>query len=126
MKKYSLFLLLINLILLFSCGDNVSLDTKDLYKYPWLKPFVHERSLCDFHGTHNIDLGILEFDYKIAEILNEEILINLDSVANIEGWDIIEKNHFSRIYNTELPEEVSVTVRLKIDLLSNRIFFKVQ
>jgi hypothetical protein len=82
-----------------ACLDNVSLKETDLKKYPWLDPFISEYSNSEFKGNSNIDLGTMIFSYKISLDNSNDVIIQLDSVANTEEWVIFKVAQLSRKYS---------------------------
>jgi hypothetical protein len=91
------FVLLI--ILCFSCNESVQLKQEDVIKYDWLRPFVIEIN-NGFEGTHNIDNGILNFNYNVKD--SNEIILKLDNVSLIEKWKINIVNDSTRIFTKDI------------------------
>lgn len=87
------------IFLCFSCNDNVQLKKEDVLKYDWLKPFVIEIN-NDFEGTHNIDNGILKFNYNVKD--SKEIILKLDNVSLAEKWKIKVVNDSTRIFTKDI------------------------
>lgn len=91
------FVLLI--IICFSCNDNIQLKKEDVIKYDWLQPFLIEIK-SEFEGIHNVDKGILKFNYSIKN--PEEIILKLDNVALVENWTVNKVNDSTRIFTKNI------------------------
>lgn len=119
--------LLFYLLFILSCSDNVPLKGNDLEKYPWLSPFMKEINYYNLKGSHNIDLGILEFSCGISdEKTNDALLMQLDSIANTNQWDILLKNEFKRTYSKFIPKEDRVVIQIKFDTKHDRLIFSIR
>lgn len=123
MKASKLFFLSV-FYLLLSCSDNVNLKESDLQGYPWLMPFIND-NIGEFEGKHNIDLGTLEFSYKIPDSING--LSSFDAIAYKEQWKITNKSllkrSFSKAVNDGLRDRTIITIR--IDAVEHRVHFNV-
>jgi hypothetical protein len=128
MKHYFLFRLLFILIFLVCCQENISLKKQDIHKYPWLKPFLLDIT-SNFKGTHDIDRGILQFNYKYDQ-LNKDVFSTFDSIAKWHQWNCTEVNQFNRQYAKHLNQfkaDTSVTViNIKLDTLNGKLFYNIQ
>lgn len=126
LKKYSL---LFVFIFLFSCSDNVKLSISDIEKYSWLTPFTTEFRTAEFEGTHNIDLGTMNFSFKYKDRKSTDIFMKIDSVAYYENWSIEEKTKLYRKISkfvSEYEKDSSyVSIIIRVDTLKERVFFKV-
>lgn len=119
--------LLISLLFVLSCNDNVSLKENDLEKYTWLSPFTKEITYTNFKGSHNIDLGILDFSCTNSDKRTDDVLLlQLDSIANTNQWDILLKNEFERTYSKFIPKEDRVIMRIKLDIKRDRLIFNIR
>lgn len=114
------------IFLCFSCNDNVQLKKEDVLKYDWLKPFVIEIK-NEFEGTHNIDNGILKFNYRVKN--SKAIILKLDKISFAEKWKINKVNDTTRIFTKniliygETIKKTDVTVSYHIS--ENKLFFDV-
>lgn len=127
MKNY--ILLFIGVITFCSCSDNVDMQETDLKKHPWLTSFLISE-IKNFEGTHNIDIGTMQFSYAIPIKSKDGILINIDSVAKNENWSLISSSVIGREYSKTLKQFQADTeqtfVKIEIDTIENRIRFSVK
>lgn len=109
-----------------SCGDNVIFDEKDIKKYPWLTPFITNHEYINFKGVHNIDLGVIRFNYEVSNDKIREILCKIDSVANKDQWETINKTRSNREFSKLIPEMKNVNIKIKVDTVNNIFYFVVK
>jgi len=130
MKKIIKYLFIFYFILLFSCTDNVMFNKEDIKKYTWLIPFVSEINYIDFVGYQNIDIGNINFSYKKPNCYKEDILLQFDSIAYNEHWEIAKKTVSSREFTKIIPlyenEMEKVTIRILIDDIKERVIFNIE
>lgn len=118
------FYIIILILLLFSC-DTVSVNSEDVKKYSEIKPFVlNDR---DFQGTHDLDLGILEFSY-IIDTANAYALNKIDSVAINNEWNVNKISTYKRNYVKNIKaypaDNEQDTLYFEYDKTRNRLNFK--
>lgn len=123
-------LLLIALIVFYSCGDNVELKESDLKKYSWLTPFC-DNSLGVFSGgSHNLDLGQMEFNYELSATSNRNIIYEMDSIAITQQWKVLEFTTTSitmtKLVSYDVKDGGTVHMNIKFDPLTNMIVFNIK
>ena len=122
-KNGFIFISLISILL--ACSDNIPLKRSDLDKYPWLVPFLVGNNATEIKGSHNIDLGTLEFSYELPV----NALLKIDSIAKAENWETIKKEELKREYSKLISEELKdgghVLMKIEIDSKQNRILFDI-
>ncbi len=119
--------LLVSLLFILSCSDNVLLKENDLEKYPWLSPFMKEINYTNFQGSHNIDLGILDFSCSISsKRTNNTLLLHLDSIANTNRWDTLLKKDCERTYSKFISKKDYVVMQIKLDTKRDRLIFNIR
>nr|NQU89386.1 hypothetical protein [Bacteroidota bacterium] len=131
MKMFSVYIILILLAFnLLSCTDNIELKQSDLNKYHWLAPFITVDKFEDFRGFHNIDLGTIEFSYKVSLKAKNDLFIKYDSIALTEQWETIKKNDLERIFSRKVSQDQKdggcITINIISDTLHRRQIFKIK
>lgn len=115
------------LILICSACDNVDLRASDVTKYAWLRPFIFEHE--HFEGTHNLDLGTLDFGYEYLDSY-DDFLRNVDSVIKQEKWTLVKSENGVRIIEKEMELYDGffkvTTLYLKVDSNSREAAFKIE
>jgi hypothetical protein len=124
------FIIISLLFFLISCSDIVPLQKSDLKKYPWLTPFTLDLRDAEFKGYHNIDLGILEFNYEISTINVNEIFIKFDSIAEFDKWKIVKKSELTREYTRSISQNEKYTnqvlIKIEMDTIEQKLFFEIE
>ncbi|MBA4303660.1 MAG: hypothetical protein C0424_05490 [Sphingobacteriaceae bacterium] len=114
-------------ILIGSACDNVDLRASDVTKYAWLRPFIFEHE--HFEGTHNLDLGTLDFGYEYLESY-DDFLRNVDSLIKQEKWTLVKSENGVRIIEKEMEQYDGffkvTTIYLEVDSNSTKAAFKIE
>ena len=113
--------LLILLLSFMSCR-RVPVKENEVLKYSDIIPFVLKNT--DFKGSHDIDLGILYFNYKPTNSIFS--IREMDSIAENEKWKIKTLSTSKRLYLKEIksfPDDVNLD-SLFVYFDGNRIFFE--
>ncbi len=124
------FILVSLIFTLFSCGDNVSLQKNDLRKYPWLTPFTNNLTDTEFEGFHNIDLGIIKFNYDISSKNCKSIFMRFDSIAEFEGWKTLKKSKLIREYTRSISQNAKysnqIVMKIEMDTTEQKLLFEIE
>lgn len=123
-------LTIIVLVALFSCGDNVKMKESDLYKYPWIIPFVKDLSNLEFSGTHNIDLGTIILEYNCSNIDYRDVFEKFDYVSDSCQWIVLSKTKYGRIFSKTVSKEDKdgglIDMNISVDTIKQRICIRIE
>ncbi len=114
-KVYFYVVMLMVVINILKCTDNVSFNVNDINKYPWLVQFTNNFELKDFKGKHNTDLGIIIFNFSLYENELGSVLSKIDSVIIKNGWSTLESTNIKRLIIKEDKKNNSI-IKMKIEL----------
>ncbi|WP_285060212.1 hypothetical protein [Pedobacter ginsengisoli] len=111
-------------VMLVGC-DQLNTTESDLKKYPEIQPFILGHK--EFEASHDIDLGLLKFSYKLNKFYSSPI-ITLDSIAVHHKWTISLLSENERIYSKRIKsypvDNEADSLYLKFDSDENRLFFE--
>jgi len=101
----------------------------DLQKYPWITSFLVE-DINDFKGTHNIDIGTMQFSYTVSKGNKDSILTKMDSIAQNESWKLVGSSvkgrEYSKAINQYPANAEQVIIKIEIDTIEKRIHFNIK
>lgn len=123
-------LLFIAAIFISSCSDNIELKETDLIKYSWLIPFLNN-SLGEFsEGTHNSDLGSMEFSFKVQEKVSGNVIYQIDSISKANNWKILDFTNSSISISKNISENLKdggkINMDIELDTAMNQLLFKIE
>lgn len=129
MKNYILFSFF--LLISYSCSDVVRFDESDLKKHTWLEPFYPNSKYTFLDGYHNLDLGIIEFTYKLQDSKNVlKIIKELDSISVKNHWKVFKTSDHSIFVSKIIPiipkYDSAIGIQIKSDSTTNTLFFRIQ
>ena len=85
---------------------------------------------AEFKGFHNVDLGVLEFNYEISTINVNEIFIKFDSIAEFDKWKIVKKSELTREYTRSISQNEKYTnqvlIKIEMDTIEQKLFFEIE
>jgi hypothetical protein len=123
--------LLLNFLtfILFSCNDIAIMQESDLKKYPWLTAFISASNYSEFEGTHNIDIGTIEFSYKIAGGKSNRVFVQLDSIAKKDNWEILKSTDLNREYSKRVSKDIkdggNILLKIELDTIHNKLLYNI-
>jgi len=119
---------LLLLIFFYSCNDDVKINKSDILKYDWLKPFIID-TLTDLSGTHNLDLGIIDFSTDSKKYKIDDYLLHTDSIAKKGNWIFFKIDNNTREYQKTISQSgflhENYKIIISINKKENRIYYKI-
>lgn len=113
------------------CSDEVDITKKDLYKYPWLYPFINNHNLYLINGIRNIDTEKMILNFKYERDVSIIEFHNYDSIAKVNNWEILNKNKTHLKFKKDISKIIGLNnsiiyMRIEEDTLNNIITFKIK
>ena len=126
-KVYFYVVMLMVVINILKCTDNVSFNVNDINKYPWLVQFTNNFELKDFKGTHNTDLSIINFSFSLNNNQIGSALSKIDSVIIKNEWSVMEASDGKRlIIKEDIENNSTIEMNIELDEKSKCLLFEIK
>lgn len=116
--------ILLTIISLTNCSDQVIFKKSDIEKYPWLVSYTKIFEMKDFSGKHNTDIGVIAFSFSLSDSEINSAFSKIDKIIDNEEWRIKQSNNIKRVitkvdkHNSTESIEIEITLDTKDQRLS--------
>lgn len=118
MKNFRKLSLLFIIGIFWSCNDYEDLKKEDVLKYSWLKPFIFSNK--EFEGSHNLDLGIMEFQYEYLDSY-QDFIEDINDVIIDDGWEQVSHGNNYRIIKKKIEIYENYNKPIKVEIIMDSV-----